>query len=141
MELLPALGAEPERAATGRSAAIMGHVLRLGYHTSPSTENTTMTKPSIVMSDLLGKGADAGLLRQMIEHVVQRVMEFDIENLCNAGYGERSAERANSRNGYRERLWETRAGSIPVKIPSCARGATSRRSSSRVARLRKPSPP
>jgi len=82
-----------------------------------------MTKPSIALSDLLEKGADADLLRQMIEHVVQRVMEFDIDNLCNAGYGERSAERANRRNGYRERLWETRAGAIPVRIPKLREGS------------------
>ena len=46
----------------------------------------------------------------MIQHVVERVMSYDVENLCNAGYGERSPERADSRNGYRERLWETPAG-------------------------------
>ena len=61
MELLPALRAEPERAATGRSAAIVNRGLRLGYHTLPSTENITLTKPSIVLSDLPGKGADAGV--------------------------------------------------------------------------------
>ena len=44
-------------------------------------------------------------------------MQFDVENLCAAGYGERRPDRQNSRNGYRERLWETRAGSIAVKIP------------------------
>ncbi len=59
----------------------------------------------------------------MIEHVVQRAMEFDIDNLCNAGYDERSAERAKCRNGYRERLWETRAGSIPVKMPTLREGS------------------
>ena len=40
-----------------------------------------------------------------------------MENLCAAGYGERSPERQNSRNGYRERLRETRAGAVNVKIP------------------------
>src|SRR6185312_8519089 len=44
-------------------------------------------------------------------------MEMDVEGLCAAAYGERSPDRANSRNGYRERLWETRAGSIDLKIP------------------------
>lgn len=41
-------------------------------------------------------------------------MQFDVESLCAAGYGERSPDRQNSRNGCRERLWETRAGSIEV---------------------------
>jgi putative transposase len=50
-------------------------------------------------------------------------MEFDVENLCNAAYGERSAERANCRNGYRERLWETRAGAVNVQIPKLRKGS------------------
>lgn len=81
------------------------------------------TKPSIALADLIEKGADADLLRQMIQHIVERVMAFDVENLCNAGYGERSEERTNSRNGYRERLWETRAGALNVKIPKLRAGS------------------
>ena len=82
-----------------------------------------MTKPSIAFTDLLEKGADADLLREMISHIVERVMQFDVENLCAASYGERTPERQNSRNGYRERLWETRAGSIAVKIPKLRSGS------------------
>jgi putative transposase len=59
----------------------------------------------------------------MIQHVVEQVMEFDVENLCNAAYGQRSAERANRRNGYRERLWETRAGAVNVRIPKLRSGS------------------
>ena len=61
----------------------------------------------------------------MIEHAVERVMAFDVGNLCQAGYGERSSERTNSRNGYRERLWETRAGAVNVKIPKLRSGSYS----------------
>jgi putative transposase len=43
----------------------------------PELENTTMTKPSIALADLLEKGADVDLLRQMIQHVAQRMMELD----------------------------------------------------------------
>ena len=82
-----------------------------------------MTKPSIALTDLLEKGADADLLREMISHIVEQVMQFDVENLCAAGYGQRTPERQNSRNGYRERLWETRAGSIAVKIPKLRTGS------------------
>ncbi len=82
-----------------------------------------MTKPTIALTELVEKGADRDLLREMIEHVVERVMAFDVENLCQAGYGERSPERANSRNGYRERLWETRAGAVNVKIPKLRSGS------------------
>jgi len=81
------------------------------------------TKPTIALADLLEKGADADLLRSMIEHIVERVMQFEVENLCSAGYGERSPERTNSRYGYRERLWQTRAGSVNVRIPKLRSGS------------------
>ncbi len=80
-------------------------------------------KPTIALTDLIEKGADADLLRTMIAEIVQQIMAADVENLCNASYGERSAERANSRNGYRERLWETRAGAVNVKIPKLRSGS------------------
>jgi putative transposase len=89
----------------------------------PELENTTMTKPSIALADLLEKGADADLLRQMIQHVAQRMMEMDAEGICAAAYGERSPERQNSRNGYRERLWQTRAGAVDLKIPKLRSGS------------------
>ena len=59
----------------------------------------------------------------MIQFVAQRMMEMDVEGLCAAGYGERSADRANSRNGYRERAWDTRAGTIELKIPKLRQGS------------------
>lgn len=65
---------------------------------------------------------DSDLVHQMIEHFVERMMAFGVENLCNASYGKRSAERANRRNGDRERLWEARAGSIAAKIPKLGEG-------------------
>lgn len=81
------------------------------------------TKPTIALADLVEKGTDADLLREMIAQVVERVMAFDVENRCNAAYGERAADRENSRNGYRERLWETRAGCIALKIPKLRKGS------------------
>src|SRR5688572_26929309 len=59
----------------------------------------------------------------MIQNVAQRIMELDTEGLCAAAYGERSPERANSRNGYRERLWQTRAGAVDLKIPKLRKGS------------------
>ncbi len=82
-----------------------------------------MTKASMALAELAEKGADADLLRQMIQHVAQRLMEMDVETLCGAAYGERSADRANSRNGYREREWETRAGAIELKLPKLRTGS------------------
>lgn len=81
------------------------------------------TKTTIALADLVEKGADTDLLRDMIRYVAQRMMELDTESLCAAAYGERSPERANSRNGYRERLWETRTGTVPLQIPKLRKGS------------------
>jgi putative transposase len=82
-----------------------------------------MTKASMSLAELAEKGPDADLLRQMIQFVAQRLMDMDVETLCGAAYGERSAERANSRNGYRERIWETRAGAVDLKLPKLRSGS------------------
>jgi putative transposase len=50
-------------------------------------------------------------------------MEMDAEGRCGAAFGERNPERMNSRNGYRERLWETRAGTVDLKIPKLRSGS------------------
>lgn len=81
------------------------------------------TKPTMALAELTEKGGDCDLLRQMIQYVAQRLMDMDAETLCAAAYGERSAERLNSRNGYRERLWETRAGAMELKIPKLRKGS------------------
>jgi len=81
------------------------------------------TKSTIALAELAEKGGDADLLRDMIQFVAQRLMDMDVESLCAAFYGERSPERLNSRNGYRERLWETRAGSVDLKIPKLRKGS------------------
>lgn len=81
------------------------------------------TKPTMALAELSEKGADTDLLREMIRYVAQRMMDMDVESLCAAAYGERSLERLNSRNGYRERAWETRAGTMDLKIPKLRRGS------------------
>jgi putative transposase len=81
------------------------------------------TKTTIALADLVEKGTDSDLLRDMIQYVAQRLMELDTEGLCAAAYGERSPERTNSRNGYRERLWQTRAGAVDLKIPKLRKGS------------------
>ena len=63
-----------------------------------------MTKHTIALDELAEKGPDADLLRHMIQFVAQRLMELDVETRCGAGYGIKSEERSNSRNGYRDRL-------------------------------------
>jgi putative transposase len=82
-----------------------------------------MTNDRMALAELLEKGSDVDLLREMIGFVAQRLMDVDVQSLCSAGYGERSTERANSRNGYRDRLWETRAGAVPLRIPKLRSGS------------------
>ena len=81
-----------------------------------------MTKATMALAELAEKGADVGLVRQMLAHIAQRLMDLDVEGLCAAGYGERNPERENSRNGYRDRRWETRTGAIDLRIPKLRQG-------------------
>jgi hypothetical protein len=67
--------------------------------------------------------ASPDLLREMIKGFAQRMMDAEVEALCGAGYGEVSAERVNSRNGYRRRQWDTRAGTMELAIPKLRQGS------------------
>ena len=82
-----------------------------------------MTNDKIALRELLEKGSDASFLREMIGFAAQRLMELETEALCGAGHGERSADRRNQRNGYRERDWETRAGTVELRIPKLRKGS------------------
>jgi transposase-like protein len=63
------------------------------------------------------------LLREMVREFAKRLMAVEVDVLCGAGYGEVSPERVNSRNGYRDRRWDTRAGSIELPIPKLGSGS------------------
>ena len=82
-----------------------------------------MTDDKMALRELLEKGSDASFLREMIGFAAQRLMELETEGLCGAGHGERSADRRNQRNGYRERDWETRAGTVELRIPKLRKGS------------------
>jgi Transposase, Mutator family len=69
--------------------------------------------PDARLEDVLAS-ASPDLLREMIRGFAQRMMDAEVEGLCGAGYGEVSAERVNSRNGYRRREWDTRAGTVEL---------------------------
>jgi transposase-like protein len=61
-------------------------------------------------------------LREALNEMVNGLMGADADALCGAGYGERSAERVNHRNGYRERSLDTRMGTIELQIPKLRQG-------------------
>src|SRR5260370_33775749 len=68
-------------------------------------------------------GASPDMLRMMVREFAQRFMDGEVEQLCGASYGEVSQERVNSRNGYRRREWDTRAGTIELAIPKLRQGS------------------
>jgi transposase-like protein len=82
-----------------------------------------MTDDSIALRELLEKSADADLLREMIGFAAERLMALEVQGLTGAGYGERTAERLAQRNGYRDRVWETRAGTVELRIPKLRKGS------------------
>jgi putative transposase len=82
-----------------------------------------MTEDKIALRELLEKGSDTTFLREMIGFAAERLMQLETETLCGAAPGERSADRLNQRNGYRDRDWETRAGTVELRIPKLRRGS------------------
>jgi transposase-like protein len=82
-----------------------------------------MTDDSIALRELLQKSADADLVREMIGFAAERLMELEAQGLAGAGYGERSPDRLTQRNGYRDRVWETRAGTVELHSPKLRRGS------------------
>jgi transposase-like protein len=63
------------------------------------------------------------LVREMVKSFAERLMSAEADAMCGAGYGERSAERVNSRNGYRHRDYDTRAGTVDLAVPKLREGS------------------
>jgi putative transposase len=68
------------------------------------------------------ESAAPDVLREILTEAVTKLMGLEVDALCGAGYGERSAERVNARNGYRSRPWDTRLGTIDLALPKLRQG-------------------
>ena len=74
----------------------------------------------IGLSELLRKAMieqDAGFLKEGVRVLSQALMEMEVEEHVGASRHERSPGRVGQRNGYRERSWETRVGTVELKVP------------------------
>jgi transposase-like protein len=82
-----------------------------------------MTEGRLPLAELLQKAGDADFLRAVAEAVLQLLMEADVEGLIGAGRYERSPERLNYRNGFRDRALDTRLGTLQLRVPKLRQGA------------------
>ena len=82
-----------------------------------------MTTERLALAELIEKAGDGDFLRAVAEAVLQILMESDVEGLIGASRHERSADRLNYRNGYRDRTLDTRLGTLALRVPKLRQGS------------------
>ena len=100
----------------------------------PKPTEDPMTDERMALVELLQKSGDGDFLRSVAEAVLQILIEADVEGLIGAGRHERSAERLNYRNGYRDRTFDTRLGPLSAKSPRRRWWQSSRKPGSAASR-------
>ena len=81
-----------------------------------------MTDDKMALLTLLEQRGEGEFVRDLLGFAAARLLEAEVEARTGAAKGERSAGKLVQRNGYRERTWETRAGSIDLAIPKLRKG-------------------
>ena len=82
-----------------------------------------MTEDMMNLRTFVDKTSDADLLREMIGFAAERLMELEVGAATGAGYGEKNPLRQAQRNGYRDRDWQTRAGTVELRIRKLRTGS------------------
>ena len=82
-----------------------------------------MTADRLALAELMEKAGDGDFLRAVAEAVLQLLMETDVEGLIGVARHERSPDRLNYRNGYRDRTLDTRLGTLALRVPKLRQGS------------------
>jgi len=89
-------------------------------------EVTTVTDESMDLVEYLrkrGEEPDVDFLREAVGVLMRGIMEAEVTEKTGAAYGERTPERVTQRNGYRARPWDTRVGTLELRIPKVREGS------------------